>query len=381
MDRDTILLLAAEIVYKHGGYYVPLSCLYSPAEEPVDGCGLPETRELARWNSVIAAPKQSTATLRFIKKYYDTGILELPFSIISSNANVVSQGFDDSVVAYVDFPTGSRFLGASEIYFSAKKVSTQRSCGCIHSALTLAYDFQVPIRSVDDGDLTGLHASTQDLRKILVTDADVALLPNLFDTIPGFIHRAGQDANDWDFILIGVEWDCGVNEEALHRSTSHIRGNPSFFAVVLNNFSARYLPESFDSGSEVVDSVLRLSDQARVMTGVVRFAESEKATSLYQSMSVVASVFQRICGHTIPPWHCDHREFQGNLLKGTRQGQLAYELCVDDERRVMYRAFNDNGGLNCEIKLNQGMGGRHVVDYARVFYDHAVVFDGQQIAL
>jgi hypothetical protein len=55
-------------------------------------------------------------------------------------------------------------------------------------------------------------------------------------------------------------------------------------------------------------------------------------------------------GHE-PPLDHDSEERNGNTLKAMKNGQVRYEMQVDGEHRVSFRAFNDDGGMNCEVHL------------------------------
>jgi hypothetical protein len=54
--------------------------------------------------------------------------------------------------------------------------------------------------------------------------------------------------------------------------------------------------------------------------------------------------------------------------------QMRFELNVDDERRATFRAFNDDGGINCEARVIAGNAGNRV-EWMKVFYNHAIVFE------
>lgn len=378
MDEDTILLLALEILYKQGGYYVPLSTTYNPAAGDASTC-LPLRGDIKSVDGIVGCPPASPGALSAIRACYNTGKPSLPRSV-SANGSIVRQGFGDSIAAYASFPEGSRYLGASEIFFSSRTSAPRGAAGADISAMVFGYDCQVPCRMVSTEDLTAVRKCTTSA--VFVTDAQMALYPNLFDVIPGFIYRAGNEFGHWDYIVVGMEWCAGRDGEDLFKACGPFRDEKmTYFAVICNDGNAAGLPETFADSNAVTETVLGHFNNKNVLIGAVRFAETEEISSIYRSMPIVEHSFHKMCGHTIPSWDRDETEIHGRLLKGLRGGQLAFEISVDEEKRIMYRAFNPDGGLNCEAKINVGPAGRHVVEYGRVFFDHTIIFEGNQIAL
>lgn len=393
MDEDTILLLALEILYKQGGYYVPLSTLYtgdSPssklgarkAVDDIHGLPVPSSGEVLRVGSMLASRATGEGALAAIRACYDTGKPRLPPSNDARTSGIVNQGYGDDLVAYSSFAEKSQFLGAAEILFSTKTASPRGASGAEQSAIAFAYQCQTPLSPVSYGSLSSVREAGTDVRTLFVTDAQMALYPGLFEAVPGFIYDAEQMEPDWSYILIAMEWETGVDEQVVCCAESKSRSDAAtHVAVILREGKKSQLPPSFEGSDAIADWYLGKQGEEVVMFASVRFAHSEEVSALYRAMPVVASVFNTICGYSIPLWDRDETEIHGSLLKGFFGGQMAFELAVDQERRIMYRAFSPTGGLNCEIKINQGVGGRHVVDYARVFADHEVVFEGQQIAV
>jgi mannosyltransferase OCH1-like enzyme len=383
-DSDTILLLALEVLYQQGGYYVPLSTLYAPESNSgkAEGLPVPSGGEVLAVGSILASQPLSEGALAAIKSCYDTGKPRLPSRGGAAAPNVRDQGYGDEVVCYASFAKESQFLGAAEIVFSTETGSPRGVSGAEQSALAFAYQCQTPLTVVSYGSLSSVRESKGDARTLFVTDAQMALYPVLFEAVPGFIYDAEQQEPDWSCIVIAMEWETGTDERVVYRTQSAARiEGATYVAVVLREGKKERLPDLFSGSDQIADWCLSKHAGEVVMCATFRFAHTEDVSTVYQAMPIVASVFLRICGHTIPSWERDETEIHGSLLKGLVGGQLAFELAVDQEKRIMYRAFNPSGGLNCEIKINQGAGGRHVVDHARVFADHEVVFEGQQIAV
>jgi hypothetical protein len=280
----------------------------------------------------------------------------------------------------VPFAASTQYLGTSEILFSSGTESPRGAPGAEQAAVAFAYRCQTPVTAVPYGSLDSVRASRDLGKTLFVTDAQMALLPDLLEAVPGFIFDATQLAPDWSYILVGMEWETGVDEHVVFRAESPARDqSATYLAVVLREGKKPDLPTTFEGSNAIVDCLLRRVDSDTVVCACVRFAENEEVTALYRAMPVVSSVFQKICGHAVPSWDRDETEVHGSLLKGLVGGRMSYELQVDQEGRIMCRFFAPHGGLDCEIKIHQGPGGRHLVDYARVFADHAVVFEGQQI--
>lgn len=384
MDRDTILLLALEILYQQGGFYVPLSTVYKspPGDESVDSGFPPLTTSnggLMKLGPILGCVADATGALEAIKMVYATGkpgLSQKTSKGSSVPSNICDQGYGDEFTAYTSFAEGSRFLGAEDIFFATKTKSPRGADGAGHIALAYAYDCQAPLQPVDYGSLSGLRSSPDTGKSLFVVDAQMAMYPNLLDTVPGFIYNATQSfGDDWSYLVIGMEWNTGADEEVVYKASGPFRvDGMTYVAIVVNEGKKTSLPESFLSGDGVVEDVLGKFDKEAVLCGAVRFAHTEEVSSIYRAMPVVQSVFSSL-GHQIPSWDRDETEIHGCLLKGMRGGQMAFELSVDGEKRIMYRAFED-GGLNCEIKINQNATGRQLVDYFRVFRDHQVVLEG-----
>lgn len=393
MDEETILLLALEVLYKQGGYYVPLSFIhlvdsgkgergYGSGNPEMTGLPEPTGDEVLRIGAIVGSRRGSRGALTAIKAFYDGGKTKLPPANDTRIPGILAQGCGDDIVAYASFAKKSQFLGAAEIMFCTETSSPRGAAGADQAAIAFAYQCQTPLMCVRYGSLEAVREHKRDVRTLFVTDAQMALYPVLFEAVPGFIYDAEQAEPDWKFILVSMEWETGVDEHVVYRANgSGLSGNSTCVAVILREGTKRLLPPSFDSSQAIADWCIARRDTDVVMCGVARFAHTEEVSAVYRAMPVVASVFQSICGHSIPSWDSDEREIHGSLLKGLVGGQMAFELAVDQEKRIMYRAFNPTGGLNCEIKINQGAGGRHVVEHARVFEDHQVVFEGQQIAV
>ena len=85
--------------------------------------------------------------------------------------------------------------------------------------------------------------------------------------------------------------------------------------------------------------------------------------------------FKMLANH-VPPLDHDREERHGNTIKALRGDQVRYELQVDSEHRASFRAFNDDGAINCEARVQEGHAGNKV-EYIKVFFNHQIVFEKQ----
>ena len=106
-----------------------------------------------------------------------------------------------------------------------------------------------------------------------------------------------------------------------------------------------------------------------------KFACDRQLAAIRRAVPSIVHAFQVLAKHT-PPLDHDREDRNGNTLKAMRGDQVRYELQVDSEHRASFRAFNDDGAINSEIRLQDGHGGKKV-DYIKVFYNHQIVFEKQ----
>lgn len=375
MDEETMRLLALEILFKYGGYYVPLTTLHTDTEDASGERSFPPRAKkgFAVTGTIMGSAKQSLSCLKLVKSFYTLGKHTKVASTSHPCADVVEMGVSDAIVSYQSYPIGSRFLGASRVLFPS---NGKHAAAAMSRALLFSYDAQVPC--YDGKDLSVLFES--DDSAVIFIDADVMKYQRVVDEIAGLIYKTQQQDANWDYVVTAFEWNTGFNDETVERAHApYLCDSAHSFAVVVNTGRAAQLVGC--EPAQLIETVLHMHNNRRVYVGTVRFAENESLSAVHTAMPVVRDVFLRIAGHHVPDWECDEREEHGRLLKGVRGGRLAYEISVDDERRIMYRAFNDDNGMNCEAKISQGFGGHHVVEHARVYFDHTIVYEGNQVCL
>lgn len=402
MDEQTLRMLMLEILYKHGGYYVPLSSVYDESELDADNAGesiFPPAQKkngalTATSGGIVGSIKNGLACMKLIKATYELG--KMPkIHITAGCTEVKPMDIPDSTTAYLAYPSGSRYLGVSKVIVSTKNKEKPAD---LASTIVYAYDGQVPIRicndSVTGSDNEVLAAVIEngEASAVVLTDSDTAKYPRVMDSIAGLIYQTEQQTDkNWDYLTLSIQWNTGHSDEVVAPvNGSFLREDLHCFGVVVNqgnNCADEFLVDTEDGDTNdtnnIIARTLRMHGEKRVYSGTVRFTHDRSMSALYSSMPVVADVFHQIAGHSIPPWEAaEEREMHGRLMKGTRNGgQLAFELNVDDNNNIFYRAFNDDGGLNCEIRIKHGLSGRHTVEHARVYYDHTIVYEGSQVRL
>lgn len=377
MDAETIRLLALEVVFKYGGYYLPLSTIYTQCDDVSGERMFPSMAKkgVVASDTIIGSVARGLSCLKLIKSFYALGKHPKLACTGMPCSDVIEMGAPDSIVSYQLYPTGSRFLGVGRVFLAH---IGKYSKSALAQALLFAYDAQVPCFAYDGKSLSDLVACEESA--MVISDPCVMRYQRVIDEVAGLIYQAEQQDADWDFIVTALEWSTGVNEIAVSRAHDpFLPGSVHGFGVVVNRRRACHLVDF--EGGKLIGSVLDFHDSHKVFVGIVRFAENEGLSAIYSAMPVVEDVFMRIAGHKVPSWFSDEREVHGRLLKGMRNGQLAYELSVDEERWVMYRSFNDDNGMNCEARISQGFGGHHVVAHARVYFDHTIVYEGNQVCL
>eukprot|EP00171_Calliarthron_tuberculosum_P013204 IDg13204t1 len=344
MDEETMRLLVLEILFKHGGIL----------------CAANYTVHIF-WRCVCLS-----------SHFYALGKHPKVLSTSGQCSEVVEMGRVRLSCIVPSIQLGSRF--SARVALSSLLLVITRLLRC-RALCFLHIDAQVPCYPYDSKSLPGLLETNESV--VVITDANVMKYQRVVDEIAGLIYKTEQQDSEWDYITTALEWSTGCNDEIVERAhVPYLRESVHCFGVIVNAGRCARLAGCDAAG--LIETVLRAHDSSRVYVGTVRFEEDESVSAVLTAMPVIRDVFLRIAGHPIPSWECDEREVHGRLLKGVRGGRLAYEVSVDDERRIMFRAFNDDNGMNCEARIAQGFGGHHVVEHARVYFDHTIVYEGNQ---
>lgn len=379
MDAETLRLLALEVLFREGGYYIPLTTIYVPGDgegESIEDAFPPRAlKGLAAAGTIVGSVKDGLSLLKAIRGSYELGRqpkLMRPGTV--SCSDVAEMRFPDADAAYLCYASGSRFLGAGEVHFPVSK-GIAGSAGC---ALTFAYDAQVPCYPLE---LTSLEGAAQAPGSaVLFTDARAAALPRILDAVPGLLYHTAKCEPDWDFLVLSLQWGAGVDDEVISPAEcDFLPDGQHCFGIAVNKGRVGHLLDM--DGHMLARDVLARRSTGRVLVGTVLFAHDEALSAIYTAMGTVSDAFWRAAGHRVPGWDRDTTEVHGRLLKGLRSGQVAFEISVDEEQRVFYRAFNDDGAMNCEMRI-AGAGPAQIrVESARVYYDHEVVFERNGFSL
>jgi len=219
----------------------------------------------------------------------------------------------------------------------------------------------------------------------VITDGEIAQLQTLRREIPGFVDRVrGQSgyqngSGTWDVILLGIEWSTGSDEVAFFNVPSGGRPRNSLVAGMLINTEgtqkADLLRQSLlacctERGFDPTP-LFDAADKLQLWFGVQKYVGTLEESRIFRGMPVVHRVFTELAGHT-PPLHYDRSELFGDRMKGWLNGQVAFEMAVESNGSITFRAWNDNNAPNCEMRANGSK-----VEWMKVFFNHQVVFEAQ----
>uniref|UniRef100_A0A7S1EIP6 Alpha 1,4-glycosyltransferase domain-containing protein n=3 Tax=Hemiselmis andersenii TaxID=464988 RepID=A0A7S1EIP6_HEMAN len=384
MDSMAMRLLSLEVIYRHGGYHVPLTspwrkdCSSMPAldegsagllDPNADGSifgaealshGFAEAESLR----IVGCAKESPQCLEKIRR------------IMMMDTRVINERFltyPDSVAAYLDFPDWTRFLGASEMWDLCNHPASERAM------LAWSYDSTVPCYRLSDGH-RGLVKESQQ-RCIVVTDPELFYFKSLIDSIPGFISKLDQECGSWQVMLIALEYEAGLEGSVLYKlNTATGSPNQKYIGAVFNSGWAKLIPD-LDGVKDVqgtfYSSLMQQHDKLRIHVGCEKFTHDRALANIYRSIPSITHAFKVVANHE-PPMDFDSQERSGNTLKAFKNGNTRFELQVDNEHRATYRGFNEDGAINSEIRLVDGHAGKRI-EWLKVFFNHQVVLEKHNV--
>lgn len=204
-----------------------------------------------------------------------------------------------------------------------------------------------------------------------ITDGELVQLEGLRQSVEGFINSLHQ----WDVVLLGMEWCTGSEETVLFNVPPGGRPqNANVTAVLVNcrgNMGAvrPVLYASITDKGFDPTSVFNAADRISLWMGAQKFPGTLEEARLFKSMPMVHKVFTQVANHH-PPLHFDHHEIHGNLMKGQLDGRMAFEMIVESNGSIQFRAWNDDNSPNCEMKTGPGK-----VEWMKVFFNHQVAFE------
>ncbi|CEL98509.1 unnamed protein product [Vitrella brassicaformis CCMP3155] len=378
MDALAVKMLALEILYDEGGYVVPLGTLFKGPEAPSLFTSPLPAGGFLEHHSILAAAPRSPRCLEAIRTLYDGGLdPKQAGKQIGESEGVLCQGLPDSGAVYTSFEEWSRFLGAEAIFDLVGSEKTDET------AARWAYNSQVPIfrvpargpDRVSDAPLPP-QLTNFDGRCAVITDSDMYVSRSLWDALPGLVGAADQEHPGWEALIVGVEWEAGMECTEVYRIKMPIKPETcEYLGVVLNHGVARRIGSVLHGAAgdvELTQMVLDKCHEWKVLFAGEKCQYTKELTAVFRGMPAIERAFQKLANHT-PPFESTHVELHGNLLKAHHYNQLAYELSSDPQQRLFFRAWNLDGGMNCEMRLTRGA--RDMVEWARVYFNHQVVFE------
>eukprot|EP00179_Madagascaria_erythrocladioides_P024147 CAMPEP_0198332592 /NCGR_PEP_ID=MMETSP1450-20131203/18388_1 /TAXON_ID=753684 ORGANISM="Madagascaria erythrocladiodes, Strain CCMP3234" /NCGR_SAMPLE_ID=MMETSP1450 /ASSEMBLY_ACC=CAM_ASM_001115 /LENGTH=752 /DNA_ID=CAMNT_0044037053 /DNA_START=77 /DNA_END=2335 /DNA_ORIENTATION=- len=375
MDEEALSMLAAELLYKKGGVYVPLSTIWSgnAGDDSLWAEVTEKSFVRSKKTGILASAPSNVDTLEYLSELYDGTDNGSSCAGIHNAEGVTVLGHPDSIAAYTEFPQWTRFLAVEAVYDMTLAKSSQ---GTI---LSWGYDGQVPVFRVDS-DFNSILCQTGQ-RSLIVTEPKFGRFRSLRDALPGLIATVDENHPEWDMLIVSVEFCTGENRKHSYKVQSTQFSSESIqMGVVLNfNRSKDKLPR-IEKPADLVSAVAKMHTSAEVYCVVEQFAGTKELAEIYSSMDSIKHAFQRLAGHKAP-MSFSSTEVHGRLLKGFQgENQLCLEIAADDEGRIMYRSWNDDGGMNCECKLVRS-DSSETVEWMRVYFNHQTVFEATNKSL
>lgn len=369
MDAHSMKMLALEVLHNRGGYYVPLTTVFvgeSTDPEAVNRIFGDSDSATYSCGSIFAYAVDCGAGK--IKESYQMGEVSfeasenVPLDLISNMC------YGDEVTSFLEFKDTSRFLGASEMYYTCSPDSDFGAMSTANSALLWAYDCQVPIFRLSEEDKLVPAIRKSEKRSVVITSPEFGVYTSLVNEIPGIMYRLDQEDTEWDFIIINVEWEVDEDGLAVYKATSPFRAPKArYLGFIVNSHACDIV------SSSNIETILARHDSGRVFVASEKSTHSAKLAKIFRTMPAITHACQTLAGYE-PNFSRDRDEVVDNLLKGHRGGQIGFELQLDGENRVMFRSWGENGGIDCECKLTPGMSGM-TVEFLRIYRDQQVHFE------
>jgi hypothetical protein len=251
-------------------------------------------------------------------------------------------------------------------------ISDSELCATVPIALSHMLEF-----------VDGTSQSLQDDNGVqtVVSDGDLMQAPRLRNELVGFVDRLrGQD---WDVMLFGVEWSTGSDEVVMFNVPPGGRPqNCTVFGMMLNSERARTKPALQKALKACVTDkgldpgpIFEAAGQISLWFAAEKYATSKEEARIHRSFPIIRRVFQTHAGHE-PPLEAERFEINGNLCKGMSGHRLVFEMNVESNGGITFRAWNDDNAPNCELKT-----GASKVEWMKVFFNHQVVVDKKDLPI
>eukprot|EP00184_Porphyridium_aerugineum_P000202 CAMPEP_0184695982 /NCGR_PEP_ID=MMETSP0313-20130426/3425_1 /TAXON_ID=2792 /ORGANISM="Porphyridium aerugineum, Strain SAG 1380-2" /LENGTH=802 /DNA_ID=CAMNT_0027154521 /DNA_START=114 /DNA_END=2522 /DNA_ORIENTATION=- len=400
MDPLAVSLLAMEILYKEGGIYIPLDVMYHPATTESSPPAFVDRRQgFEIEGGIITSPKNN---LMCAKVIYDLYNGSAPSKITESGTSVkpvmpednkalVSGGYGDSVAAYLEYPTWSRFLGVGMIVSAMANGNLPTASD--ETLILWAYDSNVPCFKFPT--LADCKAALIQYapRCLVLTDPECGRFRELRDQCPSFLTEMDHRDPNWHAIVLCVEYETGERSFSTYRASLPLRApQGKYIGVIFNTLAAKNILTTYNvekwSNEAFIDAALNRQHDMNIYVGVQKLVHNRALSELFTGMHVIQYAFERIANHSCPMVDIgshpgNQLELHGNLLKVFRdesRNQICMELMSDGNGRVNYRAWNEDGGMNSECKLSMGARS-NTIEFIRVYFAHQVVFEASNKAI
>lgn len=221
------------------------------------------------------------------------------------------------------------------------------------------------------------NGALNDRRAVLfITDGDFLQYKGLRMELPKHVNEL--QSVTWDALLLGIEWSTGSEEVV--KFNVPLGGRPrnsSTFGVVVNASSKKLdilcpilgacVGEKGFDPSPLFDAANAIS----LWFSAEKFRGTPEESRIMRNMPVVHEAFHKISGHS-PPLHYDRSELHGDRMKGWINERVVFELHVEANGSITFRAWNDDNSPNCEMRASSSK-----VEWMKVFFNHQVVFEAQ----
>ena len=370
LDAFCIYMLALEVLHARGGYYVPLSVTFKGKPENSEGADSIFNcfnNGVHQVGSILGFSKD--AALKSLLEAYKSGsIPEKQKGEVIGNQWVQDMGFSDDISSFISFKDTSRFLGANEIYFVPKKTQESNEKSNLNTAILWGYDCQVPMWQLSTSTDVVDSIRRTEQRAVVITDSQFGAHSSLINEIPGIIYKFDQENTEWDYIVLNVEWEVDFDGLDIYTASSPFKAPTANYVGFIVNTEASSKIES-----TAIEDILGKFDKLKVYVASEKSSHTAKLCTIYKAMPMIEEACTKLANF-YPNFSREQDEVHENLLKGFRNGQLAFELQVDDEQRAMFRSWSEDNGINCECKIMPGVNGI-AVEWLRVYQDQTVVHE------
>lgn len=369
MDESSLRMLALEVLESCGGYYIPLSTIFvghetdPEAAAKIFGRG---TGAMFESGSIVGSATHGCTAK--ILECYENGSADSTSSAQLPSSVVTDMKIGDDRAAFASFRYGSRHLGASRIYFASTDRGDAKAAASSSSAMIWAYDCQVPIFNLSSDAEVVSSINGADGRVVVITDSLFGAFSSLIDELAGVMYRFVEEETEWDYIVFNVEWETDSDGFEVYPCTSPFRSPTARYLGFIAN---KHVTKEVSTVN--VEQVLAEYGSGKVFVASEKSRHTAKLASIYRTIPSIERACSWLAGY-FPDFNRDSDEVHGDTLKGFRNGQIAFELQVDDEQRVMYRTWGSSGGIDCECKIQQGLNGLSV-EWLRRYQDGQVMYE------